>query len=279
MSAVELAPAYVAPPEARAPRSTPTPSQAPADTGMTANAARIGHTIDLRQNRTAAWLTGLFATVVCALFASLWLGQFSKTESARGIISATGGFSRLDAPRAGVIKEIYVKQGDQVEAGKPIYLLRFGEAGTGGETAVAADMRTSLQTRANLVSEIDRARVFIEKTREQQTMLGRDQVALFAAVSSQEKSIQGALSQARDKVQRVKALVQQGYATRDLLDSHERTYFEYERQMTDVKLKRVEYKRQDSEKQRELSTLLAEKKTSAPTRRTRSTRSMARSAA
>jgi membrane fusion protein len=231
----------------------------PADTSSSGYAARIGHTIDLRQNKTAVYLAGLFAALVVVVLASLWLGQYSKTETARGFISAAGVFSRLDAPRAGVIKEIYVKQGDKVTAGTPIYMLRFGEAGIGGESAVAADIRTSQQSRVNLQGDIDRATALIDKIREQQTALNRDQQALIAAVNTQEKSVQIAMTQAQEKVARVKSLVQQGYATRDLLDSHERTLFEYERQMTEVKLKRVEYKRQETEKQRELVTLLAEK--------------------
>jgi membrane fusion protein len=262
MSAVEMTSSAGDAPGQRGPDVSPPPgieTTGPFEPAQTETNARLRNTIDLRQNRTAAWLTGLLAAVVCVLFAGLWLGHFAKTETARGIISATGGFSRLDAPRAGIIKEVYVSQGDTVAAGTPIYMLRFGEAGSGGETAVATDIRTSLQTRANLVTEVERARTFIAQIRDQQIGLRNDQAALIAAIDNQEKSIQNALAQAREKVQRVRKLVQQGYATRDLFDTYERTYFEYERQLTEVRLKRVEYRRQDSEKQRELSTLLAEK--------------------
>jgi membrane fusion protein len=225
----------------------------------TAQSGRLSHTIDLRQNRTVLMLASLATASVGVLFAGLWLGHFSKTESARGIVSATHGFARLDAPKAGFIKKVYVKQGDQVTAGTPIYLLAMGEANSGGESAVVAETRTLIQTRANQVAEIERATAFLQGTSEQKLMLARDQKALFAAVADQEKSVQEALTQARSKVQRVRDLVKQGYATRDVLDSYERTQFDYERQLTEVRLKRVEYTRQDTEKQRELANVTAEK--------------------
>ncbi len=225
----------------------------------TAQTSRLSETIDLRQNRTVMILASLAVSSVAVLFAGLWLGHFSKTETARGIVSATHGFARLDAPKAGFIKQVYVKQGDQVKAGTPIYLLGIGEANSGGESAVAAEAKTLIQTRANQVAEMERDVAFLQGVAEQKLSLARDQTALFAAVDNQEKSVQEALTQARGKVQRVRDLVKQGYATRDVLDSYERSQFDYERQLTEVRLKRVEYTRQDTEKQRELATLMAEK--------------------
>jgi membrane fusion protein len=224
-----------------------------------AQSSRISHSIDLRQNRTVLIMASLAISSIGVLFAGLWLGHFSKTESARGIVSATHGFARLDAPKAGFIKKVYVKQGDRVTAGTPIYLLGIGEASSGGESAVVAETRTLTETRANQVAEMQRATAFLEGTTGQELLLARNQRELVVAVDNQEKSVQDALTQARSKVQRIKDLVKQGYATRDVLDSYERSQFDYERQLTEVRLKRVEYTRQDSEKQRELATQVAEK--------------------
>ena len=165
-----------------------------------AQSSRISHSIDLRQNRTVLILASLAISSVGVLFAGLWLGHFSKTESARGIVSATHGFARLDAPKAGFIKKVYVKQGDQVTAGTPIYLLGIGEASSGGESAVVAETRTLTETRVNQVAEMQRATAFLEGTTGQELLLARNQRELVAAVDNQEKSVQDALTQARSKV-------------------------------------------------------------------------------
>jgi len=226
---------------------------------LPANASRLAHTIDLRQNRIVQFTAVLSAAVVCALIAALWLGQFSKTETARGIVASSHGFSRLDAPKAGFIKQIYVSQGDHVEAGMPVYLLGLGEANSGGDSAAASEIKTLVQSRANQQSEIQRSTAFIAKAREQQDAMAKDQKELDAAIDNEEKSLQGASTQAGQKLQRIRQLVRQGYATRDVEDSYERNYFEYARQLTDIKVKRVEYKRLAAEKQRDLLTLLADK--------------------
>jgi membrane fusion protein len=228
-------------------------------TADTVQSSRIGHTIDLRQNRTMLILAGLAVASVCVLFAGLWLGRFSKTESVRGIVSATRGFARLDAPKAGLIKQIYVKQGDQVTAGMPIYLMAMSEATSGGESAVASEVKSLTQSRANQVAEMERAAAFLKGASEQESALKRDQTALLAAIEDQEKSIQEALSEARGKVQSVRDMVAKGYATRNVLDTYERTQFDYERQLTEVRLRRVEYTRQDTEKKRDFAILVADK--------------------
>lgn len=256
MSAIEFDAAMAAPEAGPEPATPLSQLQARA---ATAPSSRLSQTIDLRQNRTVMISAALAVSSVSVLFAGLWLGHFSKTESVRGIVSATHGFARLDAPKAGLIKQIYVKQGDQVTAGTPIYLLGMEAANAGGESAIVAETRTLTQTRANQLAEIGRDDAFLRGTAEQKLSLARDQKALIVAVDNQEKSVQDALTEARSKVQRARDLVKRGYATRDVLDSYERSQFDYERQLTEVKLKRVEYTRQDTEKQRELATLTAEK--------------------
>ena len=204
-----------------------------------ANALRLAHTIDLRQNRIVQLAGMLSAAIISTLIAGLWFGQFSKTETARGMVASSRGFSRLDAPKAGFIKQVFVNQGDRVEAGTPVYLLGLGEANSGGDSAVAAEIRALTESRADHLSEIDRDAAFVAKAREQQNAMAKDEKDLNSALDTQEKSVQQALTQAGQKLQRIRQFVKQGYATRDVEDSYERSYFDYERQMTEIKVKRV----------------------------------------
>lgn len=221
--------------------------------------ARLRHSIDLRHNRTATLLTLLFGSAVAVLLGGLWFGHFAKTETVRGIVSATGGISRLDAPRAGVISAILVKQGDPVALGQPVYRLRLGEATAGGETALTTQLRTMKASRANFVAEVDRTKAFLAEAQGQVAAMRRDMAAVQAAVDGEERSIAAALAEAKGRVERVRKLVTQGYATRDLLEAQERAAFEYERQLTATRLKRVEYKRTDADKSRDFALMLAGK--------------------
>lgn len=222
-------------------------------------AARLTTTIDIRQNQTSSMVTLLFGAAIAATFLALWFGHFSQTESVRGIVSVAGGVARLDAPKAGVIKDIFVHQGQFVQAGQPIYAVDVTSLSSGGETAVKTELKTLEKTRANLVDEIQRASQFIDRGHTQQAAAASDQVALISALDQQEKSLREASAKAKGEVDRARALVKQGYATRDVLNNLEHTAFDFDHQLIDIKLKRVEYNREFSEKIREIDALYADK--------------------
>jgi membrane fusion protein len=238
----------------------PHPASEPEPLVQRAQAARLTTTIDIRQNRTATLVTLLFAGAIVATFAALWFGHFSQTEPVRGIVSVAGGVARLDAPRAGVIKDILVQQGQFVEVGQPIYAIRVNNVGsTGSESAVETQLRTLEKTRANLIGEIDRAKAFLARGQDTQASIAADQVSLMSALDAEEKNLKAASTKAKAEADKVRGLVKEGYATRDVLNNLERTSFEFERQLIDARMKRVEYQRQYTDKQREVDAQYADK--------------------
>ena len=108
-------------------------------------------------------------------------------------------------------------------------------------------------------AEVERAQVFLDRSRDQVSKMQGDQSAVFAALDQQKITLQSGIERAQKQVRRVRDLLAQGYATRDLVDQHERSLFELDRQQIDLRLKRVEYQRQFQEKQREAEAGLADK--------------------
>jgi len=223
--------------------------------------ARILQTIDLRQNRSATFAAILVAAVVAAVSAGLWYGRFAQTESVRGIVATTGGFARIDAPRAGVITRVAVRQGEAVKVGQPLFALRIGTATAGGESAVEAETRNLLLTRKTLAEEVARSTAFIDEATRQQAKIEADQAAYYAGLSDQIRRSEAAAERSRATVKRVAAYVRQGDATRDLLESHERTTFEYDRLTSDLRLRRMEQLRLDAERKRDFRQLVAARET------------------
>ena len=221
--------------------------------------ARVIQTIDLRQNRIATFAGILVVAVVVAVVAGLWYGRFAQTESVRGIVSATTGFARIDAPRAGVVTRIAVRQGEAVKVGQTLFALRMGTATAGGESAVEAETRGLTLTRKTLREEVARATAFIDEATRQQTAMETDQAAYYGGLADQIRRAEAAAERSRATVKRVAAYVRQGDATRELLESHERTTFEYERLTSDLRLKRLELQRQDAERKRDFRNLIAAK--------------------
>lgn len=221
--------------------------------------ARVLQTIDLRQNRIATFAAILTVAVVIAVSAGLWFGRFAQTESVRGIVAATSGFARIDAPRAGVITRIAVRQGEAVKVDQPLFALRMGTATAGGESAVEAETRNLILTRKAQKEEVDRATAFIDEATRQQAKMEADQAAYYNGLADQIDRAESAAERSRATVKRVAAYVRQGDATRELLESHERTTFEYERLTSDLRLKRMDLQRQDAERKRDFRNLIAAK--------------------
>lgn len=246
------------PPEAAhdTPQGGPASPESPV---QTIPAARVLETIDLRQDRSATVSALLVVVTVVAVGAGLWFGRFAQTESVRGYVAATGGFARLDAPRSGVISRIDVSQGAAVRAGQPLYALRMGTAASGGESAVETEIRNLQQTRRGYQDEIARADAFIVEATRQQEQIEADQAPFYASLAEQAKRNQAAAEKSRMAVRRIAAYVRQGDATRDLLEQHERTTFDYERQVADLHLRRMEYQRQDAERKRAFRELIVAK--------------------
>ncbi|MCL2713032.1 MAG: HlyD family efflux transporter periplasmic adaptor subunit [Alphaproteobacteria bacterium] len=225
-----------------------------------AQASRIGSTIDLRQNRTVTVMAWLTLAVIVSLFLALRFAHFSRTESVRGLIASSLGSERLDAPRNGVIKEIYVKQGDTVHPGTAIYQIAMSDAtSSAGESVVASEGRALTQQRANQVAEMQRAEAFLKGANEQQAAVEREQKKVVAALDEQEKGMQELVDEAKAKVAHMREMVAKGYATQVQLDEYLRSKAEYERQLIEVRVRRVEQTRQETEKKREFQILLAEK--------------------
>lgn len=218
-------------------------------------ATRLTQTIDIRQDRTWIVLAGGIVALVVVLFAGLFLGRFAKTETVRGFVGAAGGLSSFQAPKAGIVGAILVRQGDLVAAGQPLYTLKFAQATSGGETADATEARKLQLNRAGYETEIQRTDELLERIGKSRAGAVHDRDALAQSVDDQEKSIVAALKQAKQRIASLRNYVDKGYATRDVLETAERTRFEYERQLSDIRLKRVEYRRQDAQREREFDDL------------------------
>lgn len=62
-------------------------------------------------------------SVMCALGAFLYLGEYSRKARLAGWLVPEGGLVRVFAPLPGVVKELYVEEGQRVQAGQRLLLL------------------------------------------------------------------------------------------------------------------------------------------------------------
>jgi membrane fusion protein len=71
--------------------------------------------VALLQPLSTKIITWFIAAVFLLFVAFLFLGQYARKETVTGYLTPAAGTAKIFAPRQGTIKEIYVKEGQQVE--------------------------------------------------------------------------------------------------------------------------------------------------------------------
>jgi membrane fusion protein len=66
-------------------------------------------------------MTWFITTVVAVVLAFLFLGHYARKETVVGYLTPVAGTSKVFVPQQGTIKEIYVKEGQQIEKGQPLF--------------------------------------------------------------------------------------------------------------------------------------------------------------
>ena len=210
----------------------------------------LGSSIHVRQDRGSTWLVMLCGSLVVVLGLVLVFGHFARTETVRGYASAASGLSRLDAQVNGIVRAIHVPQGGLVKAGQPILTLQLREITSRGVSTVGATAASLRQKRINLGADRARVGTFLSDSTGDAARMRAMAATLAKAFEQNERDIRTALAHQQDMVRKVRTYLAAGYATRDALNAYERTAFDYQRQLSEVGVRRAELTQQSTERLR-----------------------------
>ena len=88
-------------------------------------------------------VTAWFITVAIALIISfLFLGQYSRKETVVGYLTPTSGTSKVFVPQLGIIREIHIKEGQQVRQGQPLLTIDTDQIAANGLDVIGTLRRT-----------------------------------------------------------------------------------------------------------------------------------------
>ena len=205
------------------------------------------------------WTRGLlYWLVVFAAIVLPWatLSKVDETGSARGRLQPKGKTLRLDAPVAGEVAAIKVKEGQQVKAGQTLLMMQ--------SQIVLSELQ---QARANLVGQLNRLPLLQTIKKQQETAIRTQRLQSLAQVSAQvaqinqirqqlnfhqtESAVVGELlGKDRDTVARYQGLRKKGIISAIQLDEAERTMIENKQRLqkahSDIQQTQAELKKQQS---------------------------------
>ncbi|WP_252177036.1 hypothetical protein [Endozoicomonas sp. 4G] len=69
-------------------------------------------------------LVFLVCTVLLALILFLVFSSYTRSETVSGFLQPSAGLSRISGVQNGTVEEVYIKEGDAIQAGMPLLRIR-----------------------------------------------------------------------------------------------------------------------------------------------------------
>src|SRR5258707_13522566 len=84
----------------------------------------------------------------------LVFGQYARKETAIGYLTPTRGTAKLFVPKAGIIREVHVREGELVSVGKPVLTIETDQIAADGSDVNAALLKTLDEQKTRLSANI-----------------------------------------------------------------------------------------------------------------------------
>lgn len=112
-----------------------------------------GH-VALLQPVSTKIVTWFIAAAIAGFIAFLFFGQYARKETVIGYLTPTAGTAKVFAPQQGTIKEIYVKEGQQVQKGQKLFAVDTSQIAANGQDVNASVLATLEPQRTLLGNQI-----------------------------------------------------------------------------------------------------------------------------
>jgi membrane fusion protein len=96
-------------------------------------------------------LTWFIAAAVGLIIAFLFFGAYARKETVAGYLTPTSGTAKIFASQPGTIKEIHVREGEQVEDGQPLLTIETNQISADGYD-VNTTMLSTLRSQSDLLN-------------------------------------------------------------------------------------------------------------------------------
>jgi membrane fusion protein len=94
---------------------------------------RQGGQVALLQPLPTKIISWLVTASVAIIVIFLFLGQYARKETVIGFLTPTSGIAKIFPTKAGTIKEIYVKEGQEVKKGQPLLAVETSQIAASGQ--------------------------------------------------------------------------------------------------------------------------------------------------
>jgi membrane fusion protein len=145
-------------------------------------------------------MTWVIATAVATVITFLFLGQYARKETVDGYLTPTAGTSKIFVPQLGTIKEIYVKEGQEVQKGQPLLIVETSQIAANDRDVNTTMLDTLVSQRDLLINQITAEQ---DRTKSEQERL----TALINGLETEISEVQAQIEIQNESIRVADALV------------------------------------------------------------------------
>lgn len=184
--------------------------------------ARLDGDVIIAQPVSSSFLTIVLLCVVTAIIAFLSLTSFNRKETVSGYLKPDIGLAKVVSSRAGVIQQVYVDDGQQVQAGDRLALVIVPEHLSAGDSLTGTLFQGLLQ-QTELVN-LRKQQVISQLSQQETELTTRLTLSrnLLSDIKAQQQLLQQRLQLNQQRYQNYQNLTQRGaISTNELQQQHE----------------------------------------------------------
>lgn len=172
--------------------------------------ARLDGDVIIAQPLSSTLLTAILVCVVLALITFLSIASFNRKETVTGYLKPDMGLAKVMSPRSGVIQQVFIEDGQQVQAGERLALLRMPDQLAMGDS-LSSTLQQGIEQQIALVSQRRKQVItqFNQQASEYQSRLRLSQ-NLLQDLQAQQQLLQERLALHLKRQQDFSALQQRG---------------------------------------------------------------------
>jgi membrane fusion protein len=145
-------------------------------------------------------LSWFIAAAVALVLLFLFVGQYARKETVTGYLTPISGTAKIFASQQGTIKEIYVKEGQEVEKGQPVLAVETSQIAANGED-IHASMLATLGSQRDLLEHQIAAEQ--DRMKSEQARLN----ALIRGLETEESELQAQIENQNERIRVSSVLV------------------------------------------------------------------------
>jgi membrane fusion protein len=196
----------------------------------------LGSSIEFRRDTASSLMTLFFSALAVFIIIGLWVGTFSKQETMRGVVMGSSGSLRMTTTVPGIATKIWVKQGDTVKAGQKLLTITPQQTSGGAASLSQGDVESLEVQKLNTQKQIDELQQLLARDDNDLLQFDSDSQALRTTLVEQISSLEKAVADQSQTVEKLQHYLTIGYATRESLSAQQRTRLDYLRQLADTRI-------------------------------------------